>query len=728
MNASHPGTALPALRPQDHSFMPEVAPPLVADPYGARPPLSLRLSDLLITLRLRWPWLLLALGLPVALGLVAASTMKARFTAESVVMVMLNRDSTAVQDVSGIGPSVVSVELLRVVRGEIEVLQSEGVIRRALRRVGIRTLFPDLAPLPSSLGPDEDAEMAAAVDAFRRVLQVEADTNANILRARVTLPDRGLAIQALAALVDSYVERRGEMYTDENSRLLSAELSRYADRLRRTEGEIAALRDRYGVLDIGQEMTLSAARLDGILQRQDRLREQQVTAQSQLAAARQRLMAEPERVFASQEATNLAPNDDSRNQLARLLLERERMARQYTRDYAPLQELDGRIAAARGTIRENARATFSTTRQVRNPNLELLNQRVVTLDLEADSLQRQLDELGRQRGEVESRRAELVQADTRLRELGRARDGMEAVSRQLTTREAATRIEEDARRRNGNTMSVVQPATAPLTGKSAKRLVQAGGAAAGVAFAAALALLLTLTRRTFATPEEAERGLSLPVLAAFGSLAPAARDLKPMPGVADLVALLLDARVGRRRPCLVQLVSAGSQDDQDDLARALALEYARRTNTDTLLIDLQTDGRANLAALGSQPQEVDERIPGNVLVFSTVVPNLWVSFEATKSHLTDPLATQEQTLELLAQLRRAFDAVVVIGPRGDESYAMRRLTALMDVNLIVVRGERTAGARARAVRDWVLGSGGTLLGFVFTGQRRILPAVLSRML
>jgi hypothetical protein len=58
---------------------------------------------------------------------------------------------------------------------------------------------------------------------------------------------------------------------------------------------------------------------------------------------------------------------------------------------------------------------------------------------------------------------------------------------------------------------------------------------------------------------------------------------------------------------------------------------------------------------------------------------------------------------------------------------MRRLTSLMDVNLIVVRGERTAGGRARALRDWVLGAGGTLLGFVFTGRRRIRPAFLGRM-
>ena len=692
-----------------------------SDPYGARPPLRLSLAELLMTLRLRWFWLLLALLVPAALGLLAAASLKPRYTAESVVMVLINRDSTAAQDISGIGPAVVSIEILRVVRGEIEIMLSEAVIGRVLERVGVSTLFPELVV------PAPELEQAAAIDGFRRIASAEADAGSNILRARVALPDRALAIRVLAAWVDSYVARRAEMYSDENTRLLSAELGRYQERLRANEEAISALRNRYGVLDMVQEMALAATRLDGIQQRLDRQREQQVTAEAQLAAARAALDAQPRRVFASQDATNLAPNDDSRNQLARLLQERDRLARQYTADYPLLQELDQRIATARTAVRDSTRSTFQTTREVRNPAVEALTQRVLTLETDSASARQQAEELERQRAEAEARRTALVEADTQLRALQRAREGMEAVSRQLTTREAATRIEADARRQNGTDITVVQPATAPLEGRSVKRLVMIGGIAAGLGLMAGLALLLTLTRRSFATPREAERGLALPALASLGDLAPAARDLKRMPEVSDLVAMLRDARVGHRRPCLVQIVSAGGRDDRAALGRAVALEYARRSDTDTLLVDLETDGRAHLAALGSRPMEVEEREPGNVLVFSTVVPHLWVAFDAQASHLADPMATQEQTAGLLAQLRGAFDAVVLLGPPGDESYPMRRLTSLMDVNLIVVRGERTAGGQARALRDWVLGAGGTLLGFVFTGRRRIRPAFLGRM-
>ncbi|HEY8610147.1 MAG TPA: hypothetical protein VIL69_02520, partial [Roseomonas sp.] len=289
------------------------------------------------------------------------------------------------------------------------------------------------------------------------------------------------------------------------------------------------------------------------------------------------------------------------------------------------------------------------------------------------------------------------------------------------------RVEEDARRLSSPNVHTVQPPTAPLAGRSMRWLVALGGVAASLILASAMILLLTLTRRIFATPDEAERWLMLPTLAVFGDLKRSTQLKKDVPEVADFAALLADARVGRQRAGVIQFVSTGGDDGRGELARSLAIEFAQRRGCATVLIDLQTDGRDHLAALGTQPVEVD-RIAGQVLTFNTVVPNLWVSYEARDSHLTDPHVGQAETRSLMNQLRTAFDLVLIIGPERDESYAMRRLTALVDANVIVVRGEQTRADLAREMRDWVLGSGGRLLGFVFTGLRPVLPRMVTRLL
>ncbi|WBV43318.1 hypothetical protein [Pseudoroseomonas cervicalis] len=689
--------------------------PAPPEPFGAPPVGGFHVADLLVTLRLRWKPLALAFLLPVALGFAGAVLAPTRYTAESVLLAQTTRESAGATDVTGFGPNVVAVEMLKVTRAELEILRSTAVLEEALRRAG-----------PGGIFTDAELTGEKAVEALQRALKTEADTASTIMRVSLTLPDRERALRGLQALVAAYLDRRDQMYADESARLLNAELERYGQRIRALEAQIRQVQAENGVLDIGQDIQLAASRREELARRENALREQQANVEAQRGAAEAALAAQPGRVFASSEATNLVPGDDSRGQLARLLQERERMAGQYTAEYPGLRELDQRIAALRGAMRENARTTFSTTREVRNPNVEMLSQRVVALRLEGEALESQLAELSRQRQEAERRGAALLAAEQRLRALGREREGLEAVNRQLITREAGSRIGEEARRQGRPGVVVVQPPAAPLDGRSLRKLLAAGGIAGGLAFAGGLGLLLTLTRRVLATPDEAERGLRLPALARFGDLAPAARDLKPLPPVEDLVALLRDARVDGRRPRLVQLVATAPEDGRGELGRALAVALARRGAADVALIDLQSDGRAHLAALGSQPLEV-ERIPGHVLVFSTVIPNLWISYEAVESDLTNPRASREETQTLLDRLREAFGTVVLIGPAEGGSYAMRRLSAMVDANLLVVRGERSQGGVARAARDTVLGSGGALLGFAFTGERRLLPPVLSRL-
>jgi uncharacterized protein involved in exopolysaccharide biosynthesis len=714
LNAVSPPLPGPALRE-------EPGPPVaVSDPYGAPPVGGFHLSDVLITLRLRWKPLLAAFLLPAALGIAAGLAAGSRYVAESVLLVQVSRESTGAQDLTGFGQSVVSIEILKVSRSEMEILRSAEVLRAALRAAGPQRLFPNLADAGGG-------NLERGVEALGRALKTEPDTTSNILRVSLTLPSREAALRGLQAILDAYMARRAAIFTDESSRLLLTEVERYGSRIRGLEEQIRQVRTQYGVLDMAQEIALTSTRRDDLLQRENRVREQQAMTQAQLASAETALAAQPGRVYASSEATNLVPNDESRNTLTRLLQDRQHMAAQYAADYPGLRDLDQRIQSLRLAMREGARNTYSTTREMRNPNLELLGARVVTLRLEQESLERQLGELGRQRGEAETRGEALLGADRQLRDLVRERDGLEAISRQLTAREAGTRIDEEARRASRPGIQVVQPPAAPLEGRSLRLVLMAAGIALGLACAGGLGLLLALTRRVYATPEEAERGLRLPALATLGNLAPALRDLRAVSGVEDLVSLLCDTRINGRRPRLVQLVATGPTDGRDELGRAVALAMARRGPAEVALIDLQTDGRGHLAALGSEPVEV-ERIPGHVMVFSTVVPNLWISHQAMQSDLSNPRATREETETLLGRLREAFGLVVVIGPDQSENYAMRRLAAMVDANVLVVRGERSRGDRARAMRDWVLASGGALLGFAYTGYRRILPAALARLL
>ena len=691
------------------------------------------LRDVVTTAFYRWRLVLLMLLVPLLAAVALAFATPVRHTAEGLMVVTLSRESAGTTDISGFGPSILSIDTPKAVQSELEIVASDAVAQAALRRIGPATLYPEVAKrrwfgLLPAIPADEQLERASEL--MRRDLRADVMTNTNIVRVQFTYRDRRLAISALGALLNAYMDRRRAIFTDTSSSVLTTEVTRYADELRSIEAEISRIKALYGILDVEQNVRLAAARLDTIRQREDALREQREAALAQLASAKSRLDSQPERVFASSEVTNQTPNDDSRNTLLRLQQEREHVAAQYAPGYPALVELDAKIAAAKDAVRQNARSNFYTNRQTRNPTVDLLTSRVAQSQVEADSLERQLAEIERQRKSAEGYNAGLLGAETRLRDLARRRDALEAVYRQFATREAGAKLNSEARQSRGAAVHLVQQPTAPISGRSMTLSFLLAGLVAGALFAAAAAVLLTWLRRTFVTPAEAERSLFLPALASFPKLGkPFALD-RADPAVADLAALLLDmgadgGAAGRMQ--LVQFVATDDADQRGQLARAVAVELAGAHDRRTLLVDLNGDGRTQLAELGAQPIPTHQPEDGMV-AFGTSVPKLWASLGAQHSALANPHALQLQTERLLAELRQEFDVVLVVGPATIGTYAQRRLTVLVDANVVVVRAERTEAPQARQLRDSILSSGGNLLGLVFTGQRRVVPRAVEHML
>lgn len=712
MSGARDALALPA------SHMPALPAPWAAGSFAVR--------DVVTTAFLQSRLLLLALILPILGGIVAAAVIRPLWPAEALLLIQASRESLGSPDPTGTGPTVTSVEPPKIIQSEMEVITSDAVLRRALLAAGPGSIFPGLGerrffgllpPVP------EEQWLPKGADRLRRVLWVRYSANSNVLRVTLSLPSAERASLGLNTLLEAYFAHRGEIFAQGDSQLLSVETDRMAADLRALDAQISQIRSDARILDLAQDMQLANARLDSVTTRIDGLRERKAVTDAQLLASTRRLASHPQRVVATAESTNLAPNDDSRNELTRLLLERRHMGSQFTPDWPPLRALDQRITTLRESIASNARVRFETVREVRNPAVEQISLRIATLEVEADAIGRQMDELLGQRREAEARAAALLGAEAMLRDLGRRRDTMETSFRQIAGRETGARVSEDARRARSPTVTTLQRATLPAEPRDRSASFIVAGVVGGVIFMGAAAILLTLTRRAFATTEEAARGLTLPGLASISqevNLAGGAVN----PQIIDLGSMLLDARASGERLSLLQFVATGPEDGRGVIALAVAAELARARGLRTLLIDLETDGRPHLAAMGANPVH-DSQDPENVLAFSTVIPTFWIAYNANSSLLADPHAGIDRTVALLNRLRRELDVVVFVAPTDSSAYAMRRLTALMDANVLVVRAESNDKGAVRRARDAVAEAGGKVVGFVMNGERQLIPPRLA---
>ncbi|MBP0492628.1 GumC family protein [Pararoseomonas indoligenes] len=709
-------TSTPAALPR--APLPEAPPP--ASGFALAP------RDVLTTIFIRKRWIALAFLVPVALSVLAALVIRPRWPAEGLLLVQVSRENVGAADLTGTGPTVVSVEMPKVVQSELEILLSDVVLRRALESAPPGSILPGTGERRffGLLPPAEDS-IPRAAQRLRQSMMALTSATSNLIRVSAALPSRERSIAALRAVFDAYVAQRREIYAQTDAAVLSVETDRMASDLRSLDDEIARVRSEARVLDLPQDIQIANTRLDSATTRIDALRERKASTDAQLDAARSRLAAYPARVVAAAETTNLAPNDDSRNELTRLTLERRRMALQYAPDWPPLRELDQRIATLQQSIAGNRNTRFETVREVRNPAVEQVSLRIATLEVESDAAGKQMAELESQRAEARARAESLLRVEAQLRDLGRRRDAMEASFRQIANRETGARIAEDARRSRSPSVIVAQAPVAASQPRDLRPAFVVAGVLGGIIAAASAAVLLTLFRRSFATTDEAARGLGLPGLA---SIPPNVKLVggSTTPQVTDLAAMLLDARSGGERLAVIQFVATDEEDGRSAIALTVAAEMARSRGLRTLLVDLETDGRSYLAAMGSHPVH-EPADPDNLMAFNTAIPSLWVAYGARQSILGDAHAGIERTVALLARLRRDLDVVVIVAPTEAEDYAMRRLTALVDANVLALRAQRTDKSVVRAARDSVLSAGGRLVGFVMSGERPVLPRRLARL-
>ncbi|WP_165585323.1 Wzz/FepE/Etk N-terminal domain-containing protein [Roseococcus sp. SYP-B2431] len=686
-----------------------------------------RLRSILATVQHRWRWIAAAFLVPVLIALVLAGIVPPRFTAETLLVVSASRETSSAGEITGGGSSVPPGEVQKLVQSELDLMTSEAVVRRVFTQLPPERIYPQLAQrrLFGLLPPaSREGREARAAGMLRSTLFTQAQsTLSNVVRLIVFHPDRALALELLQAVLAAYFELRNEVFANPVTAVLTAELERQRGELTEIENEITALKTRTGVLDIGQEVTLASQRLDQTVQRLDRLREQREAAQATVLAAQTALAAQPGRIVAAVEQTNVPPNDEARNTLSRLLRDRQRMAAQYQPNAPMLVELDGQIERASLQVRENRSGTgnVQTQREVRNPALELLTSRLLAARVDADSIASQEQEVRRQRTEIEQRNMLLLQVQRDLRQLERRREAMEVNFRQFSQREAAARLGEEARLGRGAAVSLAQrPFASPIPRNMAVTFLLAG-ILAGLGFAAAAALLMTLLRRTWLRAAEAERGTRLPLLGVLPLGRWPVRTGHAAPSIEGLAAQFLDAGL-RWRVQLLQFLGTREGDERERLARSLAIELAQAHRKRVLLIDLAGDGSRHFAEVGSPEQKPGPSDEG-ILAHETMVPRLWIAYQAQNSDLANPHALETNVTRLAERLCQAFDFILVIGPDEMESYVRRRLAVIVDGNILVVREDATRAEAANGMIDRVQASGGRFFGIFYTGAARELFAI-----
>lgn len=683
------------------------------------------LRDLLIFAFYSWRTIVIVGMIPLLIGVAASYKAKRYYTSGGLILVLVNREHTGSEGVSDAGPSVLSIDGLKLVQSEAEIIVSDGVLSDVARKLGPETLYPEISQrrLFGLLPAAESNEWTQrAVERLREDLKATVRDESNVIGISFRHTDPEIAAMVSQSVIEAYQERRRKVFDVMRSPLLTEEVSRFAEDLQGIDAQIRAVKLKYGVIEIDQDIVLAANQSDVLLQRTRQAEERRATVREQVQMARAKLEAQPSKLFDYGEQTNQLQNDEDRNLLTKLEIELQNLRKFYAADYPLITQTEKRIALLRASIEEKKKPQYQINREVRNPTLDFMNSRLFELEVESDAVDDQITELNRLSADATKRVDELREAQFLLHELERTRKVMEDVYHQYALRAEAVKMDEKAAAAQTNNVRVVEWPQVPVTGSTMAWSLLAAGVFGGILVGLAGGFVSNLNRQVYLLPSEGERQLGIATLASFMAGAPRPKDRVSDEELGYMTSVILDTRIGERGLGSLHLLPVDRDSADIPVIRGLLSETGMHRNLRVLLVDLG-DRQTVAAALGLKPGAAAEGTTASVGYASLPgFETVFVALEPLRSAVFDPRVPLHQAVDGMAVLKEAFDLVLMVAPPLSASHVGRRSAAMVDATVLLIKAEATRGPAALWTRDSVLEAGGDILGFVMTGRQYHIPS------
>jgi uncharacterized protein involved in exopolysaccharide biosynthesis len=201
----------------------------------------IRLEDLFGILGRRRRVLVTAFLLTAIPSLFAAFSQQSLYESTTLLFVKFGREFVYRADV-GEQQVFINRDQDTVINSELQILGSDDVIADAVRTVGVEFLYPNLV----ADEPLDDITIQQAAMIFRRNLVAQAVPSADVIRVSYRHPDPQRAAQGVTALVDRFLEKHVEIFSDHQSiEFLREKVPIYQRQLESAESALRDFQVRY---------------------------------------------------------------------------------------------------------------------------------------------------------------------------------------------------------------------------------------------------------------------------------------------------------------------------------------------------------------------------------------------------------------------------------------------------------------------------------------------------
>ncbi len=633
---------------------------------------------------------MVAAGVVLVLGLLAAVLMPPRYTAEARLLPL----STGVYDTGEANAPRLPGQALdpaAVANVEQQLLSSLDLHRQVVRGM-----------LPPGAG---EAEVSRAIVGFEKDFSVAKVNDTNVIEVTYSASDPHRAVNVLNLLIKGYYQARANALTAGRVAYLQRQSDEASRQLDTADGELTAFQREHHIVDI-------SAQIAGAVKENDTLRLNWQNEQANLADThhaisrlRNELSVIPTNVELYTDNGEAArATGDMRAQLLALQAKRADVASRYMPGSPLVVQLDTQIATLESALSGQKASLPDTRRSGRNQVFDTASIRLVDAEVSAAGNAGRKAALTSEMRQSDQRLSRFNDIGQRLAQLRLNRDLAADNYRSLAMQVAQARVQLNQDSVEGNpSVRLIEAPTAPISRSNPRSLILTAGVIVALATAAVTVGLLTSLREVFLSAREVEAATGLPVLAA-----PLAGDLAES-----------------RQAAVLRVLSAISTNILSREGSVLFVEHASRRNLQTAALWLAEalenlrPGKAVLlrfAPGGQRAGSVEE------LVFDRVgnLPAAVVDTALSKNLVG--------AMGMIRALRAGFGHVVVTSPPVAAGPEALLLSQAVDHVIVVVECEVTRRPVLVELLRQLAQLNVQVTGLLLLGRRSHIPGWLYALL
>jgi len=429
------------------------------------------------------------------------------YEAKSSLMVKFGREYVNRPGVGDTG-SLMALNQQEMLNSEIQILTSRELIGKVLTTLKVETVYPDLVESP----PKNMTPLEAAILTAGKKLAVEGVTRSNVIEVAFRNKNPQVAARFVNLLVDFYKEKHLQVFSDPQSSFFDSQLSQFEQKLKRSENQMEAFKQKNGVFSLEEQRSL-------LLRQRSELDTSLKNTQNQVHEVEKKLSSLRSQKEARAKDKSLYTNTErdriiteARSKLLDLQLREQNLLKQYNENNRLVRNIREEIQLVQEFLKEQELEISGKVR-TGNPVFQEVEKELIKAQAEWSSQIAKAAAQREQLAKVENEARSFDLLENEYQSLKRDMESNGKNYRIYLERQEEARISEEMNRLKMANISVINAAIAPAEKIKPKKIwIILLGIFIGIISSIGYALFSENTSQNFSTPESAERRLGLPVL------------------------------------------------------------------------------------------------------------------------------------------------------------------------------------------------------------------------